>query len=166
MKKYIPLFAFCLISAMGSLKAQNVMINVVTLNSGIVKIGETVLFEISINNTSTYRATPAYTLKPQISFPTKVVEVAKTGHILPSGWTIQSNVDGVVTLSNGKDVIAENDGRTILIAIKGKTVSGPSTIIGDLKFSNGEAPGSLVGKALPEDYDSDNSATSTVTVIK
>lgn len=151
---------------MGALSAQNVMINVVTLNSGVTKIGETVLFEISVNNTSTYRVIPAYTLKPQISFPNNVVEVAKTGHILPSGWTILSNVDGVVTLSNGKDVIAENDGRTILIAIKGKTISGPATIIGDLQFSNGVAPGSLIGKALPDDDYSDNSATSTVTVIK
>lgn len=142
------------------------MINVVTSNSGVVKVGETVLFEVSINNTSTFRVIPAYTLKPQISFPNKVVEVAETGHILPSGWTILSNVDGVVTLSNGKDLIAENDGRTILIAIKGKTVTGPATIIGDLKFSNGIAPGSLIGKALPDDDYSDNSASSTVTVIK
>jgi hypothetical protein len=166
MKKHIHLVALCLILGMGALKAQNVMINVLTLNSGVVKIGETVLFEVSINNTSTFRVTPAYTLKPQISFPNKVVEVLDTGHILPSGWTILTNGDGVVTLSNGKDVIAENDGRTILIAIKGKTISGPATIIGDLKFSNGVAPGSMIGKALPDDDYSDNSASSTVTVIK
>jgi len=167
MKKLLKAAIFFLIIIhYTNLYSQNVMINVATQNSGIVKKGEIVFFEVTINNTSPTRTVPAFKLRPQISFPTTVVDVPITGHTLPMGWEIVSNKKGVVLLTNGTDLIAENQSRTILIAVRGKAKGGPSTIIGNLNFSNGIAPGAVLGSALIGDNNADNTSTSTVSVIK
>lgn len=161
-------FAFILFTLLISTNSfsQNVMINVLTLNSGVAKIGEVVFFEVTINNTSPTTTVPAYKLRPQISFPTSLVDVQKTGHILPQGWAVASNKNGVILLTNGADFIAENENRVILIAIKGKAEGGPSSIIGNLTFGNGIAPGVAVGPALAGDNIADNTSSSTIRVIK
>ncbi len=166
--KHLLLIAFLFFSLLSPtrLYSQNVMINVLTQNSGVVKRDETVFFEITINNTSPTSSVPAYKLRPQISFPTTVVEVPNTGHILPKGWAITSNRNGVILLTNGTDVIPENERRIILIAIRGKATGGPSSIAGNLTFSNGIAPGAAVGSALAGDNIADNASTSTVRVVK
>jgi hypothetical protein len=146
--------------------SQNVMLNVLTQHSGIVKINSIIFFEVTVSNTSPTNQIPAYKLRPQISFPSTLVEVPNTGHILPNGWRILSNKNGVVILSNGSDIISENGNRTILIALKGKTVGGPSTVIGNMFFSNGIAPGAEAGNNLKGDNTADNSSTSTIKVIK
>ena len=146
--------------------SQNVMINVLTQNSGIVKKNATIFFEIKISNTSAINQIPAYKLRPQISFPNTLVTVSDTGHVLPKGWNILSNKNGTVILSNGTDVMNENENRTILIAFKGKAIGGPSTIIGNLNFSNGITPGSEVGISLIGDNTADNSSTSSIKVIR
>jgi len=161
-------FVFILFTVLSAtnLFSQNVMINVLTKNSGEVKKGEVIFFEITINNTSPIASIPPYKIRPQISFPTTLVDVPKTGHILPKGWAITSNNNGVIILTNGTDVIPENENRTILIAIKGKETGGPSSIMGNLTFSNGMAPGAVVGTSLAGDNIADNASTSTVRVVK
>jgi len=161
-------FAYILFSVLiaTNLFSQNVMINVLTKNSGVVKKGEVIFFEITINNTSPTAPVPPYKLRPQISFPATLVDVPTTGHILPKGWAITANSKGVILLTNGTDVIPENENRTILIAIKGKSTGGPSSIMGNLTFSNGMAPGAVVGTSLAGDNIADNSSTSTVRVVK
>ncbi len=161
-------FAFIFFTGLSSSNvfSQNVMINVLTQNSGVVKKGEIIFFEITINNTSPTTSIPPYKLKPQISFPATLVDVPATGHMLPKGWAIISNSKGVVFLTNGTDVIAENENRIILIAIKGKAAGGPSSIIGNMSFSNGIAPGAAVGPALEGDNKADNASTSTIRVVK
>jgi len=141
------------------------MINVLSQNSGEVKIGEVIYFEVTIYNTSPVKALPMYKIRPQISFPSALISIPETGHILPKGWTITSNKKGVVTLSNGTDIIPENASRTILIAMKGVASGGPTTINGNLFFSNGTAPGTLSGIATKEDNTADNSSTSTIRVL-
>ncbi len=146
--------------------SQNVAINVVTQSSGVVKKGDVIFFEIYISNTSAIKIVPNYKLRPQISFPTTLVSVQKTGHVLPKGWTIISNNNGVVTLSNGTDKIEQNESRKILISIKGNEIGGPSTISGNLLFSNGIEPGSIPGITTAGDNLGDNISTSTVMVVK
>lgn len=167
MKNLLPLFlSVFLFSFSENVFSQNVMVNVLTHNSGIVKKNSNIFFEIKIFNTSATRQIPAYTIRPQISFPSTLVAIADTGHILPKGWGILSNKNGVVTLSNGTDIIPENENRTILISLQGKSIGGPSTIIGNLFFSNGVAPGSMAGSSLKGDNTADNSSTSSIKVIK
>ncbi|MEI7735422.1 MAG: hypothetical protein WCI49_08140 [Ferruginibacter sp.] len=145
--------------------SQNALINILTQNTGVVKIGQTVLLEVTINNTDPTSYIGVYKIKASISIPSDVITISSYGHVLPTGWTILSNNGSVIQLSNGKDMLAANDARTILIALQAKKIGGPSTISGQLSFSNGIAPGTAPG-ALNGDFPADNSSTSTCKVIK
>lgn len=146
--------------------SQNVLLNVLTQNSGIVSKNKLVFLEVSISNTSATKTVPAYKLRPQISFPENLVSIADTGHTLPAGWKIISNKNAVVILSNGTDMIPENASRTILIAMRAKEIGGPSTISGNLTFSDGKAPGLIVGTATIGDNVADNASTTTIKVLR
>ncbi len=145
--------------------SQNVLLNVLTQNSGIVSKNKLVFLEVSISNTSASKTVPAYKLRPQISFPANLVSIPDEGHTLPTGWKIISNKNAVVILSNGTDMIPENASRTILIAMRAKDVGGPSTISGNLTFSDGKAPGLIVGTATIGDNVADNASTTTIKVL-
>ncbi len=146
--------------------SQNIMLNVITQNAGIVKKNKLIFFEVTISNTSSSKEVPIYKLKPQISFPSTLVSIPDTGHVLPKGWTILSNTNGVVILSNGTDIIPTNTTRIILIALKGKELGGPSTISSNLTFSNSIEPGIVSGSPTLGDNTSDNVSTSSIKVIK
>lgn len=146
--------------------SQNVLINVLTQKSGIASIGGIIYLEVTICNTSATVSVPAYKLRPQISVPSSLIGLPEAGHILPNGWSIISNANGVIRLSNGTDMIAANDCRTILIAMQGNSPGGPSTISGNLMFSNGVAPGSASGAATPGDNAADNISTSTCKILR
>lgn len=145
--------------------AQNARINVLTQNAGIVKKGKTVFVEVTINNTDPNTYIGIYKIKAQISVPSNILGIATTGHVLPTGWTITNNSGSTIILSNGKDMIASNDSRTLLIAIQGNAVGGPSTVSGNLSFSNGEEPGTAAG-TMTGDNTGDNFSTSTCKVLK
>jgi len=144
--------------------AQNVSINILTLNSGLVAVGSTVLVQIDITNTDATLSVPAYKIRPFLSTPIALVSIPASGHTLPPGWTIYSNTNGVIRFSNGTDVILPNTSRTLLIALKGTTLGGPSTVSGSMLFSTGVTPGTVSGPPLPGDNTADNSSTSTVEV--
>jgi len=144
--------------------SQNVMINVLTQNAGTVSKGKTVFLEVTINNTDPNVYLGIYRIQAKISVPAEIVSIPATGHVLPTGWTITSNNGSTITLSNGKNMIASNDARTILIALQGKKAGGPSTISGQLLFSNGEAPGTAPG-TLAGEMTGDNSSTTTIKVV-
>jgi hypothetical protein len=146
--------------------AQNISLNVLTQNSGIINTNGTVFLEVTLCNTNSSISVPAYKLKPQISFPSQLVSIPDTGHILPAGWTIIFNKDGVVRLSNGNDEFLPNQCRTLLIAVKGKAVGGPSTISGYLGFSNGVAPGNASGGPTKGDNPADNASTTTIKIYE
>ena len=148
-----------------SASSQNALINILTPNSGIVKKGKTFFLEVTINNTDAASHVGIYKINTQISVPSAIVSIPATGHVLPTGWIITSHNDSTINLSNGKDMIAANDARTLLIAIKGNKMGGPLTISGQLSFSNGQAPGTASG-ILAGDTPLDNSSTTTVKVTK
>lgn len=143
--------------------AQNVLLNILSQNAGIVQKGKTLFVQVNINNTDAKNHVGIYKIRTQISVPQGIVSIAEQGHVLPTGWTITSNNGGTINLSNGKDMIAPNDGRVILIAIKGNKIGGPETITGQLSFSDGTAPGTATG-TLKGDLTADNFSTTTCQV--
>jgi hypothetical protein len=165
--KFSKLTFLILTSAFVSVRAasQNMMINILTQNSGTVNKGKTVFLEATINNTDPNAYLGIYKLQVKISVPSEIVTIPATGHVLPTGWTITSNTGSTITLSNGKNMIASNDSRTILIAVQGKQMGGPSTISGQLLFSNGEAPGTAPG-SLSGENPADNTSTTTIKVLR
>ncbi len=166
--KVFKLFLLFLICSFVSKNAasQDFLLNILTQNSGIVNKKGSVFLEITVCNKSATTVSAAYKLRPQISFPSDLVSIPDSGHILPPGWTITYNNGSVVRLSNGSDQIPETGCRTILILMKGKGIGGPSTIAGNLTFSNGIAPGSTAGTATSGDNPADNASTTTIKVIK
>ena len=145
---------------------QNVLMNILTKNSGRIKKNKITFLEVTICNTSASVSVPTYKLKPQFNFPSELVTISASGHVLPSGWTILSNTGSTITLSNAIDEIGANVCRTILISIKGKSVGGPSTISGNMSFSNSLAPGLVSGSPTKGDNSADNASTSTINVLK
>ncbi len=143
--------------------SQNVLLNILTQKSGIVSKGGTVFLEITINNTDPVAHIGIYKVKAQVSVPSAIAAIATEGHILPTGWMITGINDSTINLSNGKDMIAATDARTILIAIRGIKTGGPSTISCQLSFSDGIAPGTAPG-TLPGENPADNRSTSTIQV--
>lgn len=145
--------------------SQNILINVLTKNSGVLKAGETGFLEVSICNTSSLIPLMAYKIKPQVSFPVSLVSVSDTGHILPPGWSILSSSDGIIRLSNGSDQIPPNNCRTVLLAFNGITKGGPLTISGNVLFSNAQFPGNVSGPATYGDNAADNTSSTTCKVV-
>ena len=146
--------------------SQNTMINVLTQNAGIVKKGELSFFEVIIINTSSVKSLPIYKIRPQIMFPDELVSIPDIGHVLPEGWVISSNKNGVVMLSNGTDNIPGYGSRTISIAFRGKSIGGPKTITGTIFFSNGTTTGTESGPPSKGDIIGDNFSSSSIEVFK
>lgn len=159
-------FLFLVFPLSSALKGQNVSINILTHNAGIVNLHGLLVLEITINNTNSTDTVAPFKLRPQISFPSALLSLADDGHLLPVGWKMLPAKDGVIRLSNGTDRIAPFDARTLLIRLKGKAVGGPSTISANLMFSNGVAPGNSSGTATDGDLTADNTSTTTCTVVK
>lgn len=149
-----------------SAASQDVLMNILTQQSGIININGTVFLEITVCNKSSTTAIPVYKLRPQVSFPANLVNIPDSGHVLPPGWSITSNKGAVIMLTNGTDELAIHECRTILIAAKGKSPGGPSTISGTLTFSNGLAPGTTAGAATVGDNPADNTSTTSIKVIQ
>lgn len=165
MKKFhLHLCTFLLFLLPAAAFSQNVMINVLTQNNGIVKKNEKVFVEVTINNTSHTQTVPHYKIKTQISFPSELVEIADTGHVLPKNWVILSNKKGNIILSNATDLLPELSSRSILIAVKGIHVGGPSSIRANLQFSNGVATGNESGTPTANDLNGDNNASTSIKV--
>lgn len=145
--------------------AQNVMLNILTPKSGIVKKGKSLFLEVSVTNTNQKDFVGIYKLKILISVPVDIASIDTIGHILPTGWKISNNNGSGMTISNGLDMIAATTDRTILISIKGNKIGGPSIISGQLSFSDGVAPGTGYG-SLKYDLEGDNFSTTAFQVIK
>ena len=160
------LLALVIASASMSASSQNILMNILTRNSGIVSKGKIVFLEVTVCNTDETDSVPVYKLKPQISIPDGIAHIPPTGHTLPDGWTIISNNGSTIRLSNGTDRIPAHGCRTILIAMEGKAIGGPSTVSANLLFSNGESPGAISGGPTRGDNPADNSSTSTCTIIR
>ena len=159
---FVGLLAFS-----GAFAQANASINILTQNSGQVLQGGIVNIEVTIGNTGPVSPIGQFKVRAQISVPIAICNilpaVQQTG--LPPGWTVSAYVGGgsAITVCNGTDVIPVNAARTILIAVQGNVIGGPSTVTGNLLFSNGvvcSTPGTLAG-----DNTADNSSTSSIQVI-
>ncbi len=165
------LFTFLFLSFAGiltisKLSAQaNAAINILAGNAGVIMQGQSENLQVTINNTGPTSSIGIYRVKVQISVPSAISSIPTTGHSLPAGWTILSNSGSQILLSNGTDIIPVGAARNIFIAIQGNATGGPSTIIGQLSFSNGAAPGSANG-FLTGDIAADNSSSTAITVTE
>ena len=146
----------------------NAYINILTQNSGQVIIGGVVNIEVTVGNTGPVSPIGINKVRAQISIPIAICNilpaVQQTG--LPPGWTVSAYISGgsSITVCNGTDVIPVGAARTILIKVQGNVIGGPSTVTGNLLFSNGVSctvPGTLAG-----DNTADNSSTSSIQVIQ
>jgi hypothetical protein len=146
--------------------AQNLSLNILVKNSGKVNNGESVFLEVTVCNMDATISVPVYKLRPQISVPSAIVTIPAMGHILPAGWSVTANKGTQIWLSNGTDTIGAGECRTLFIAMQAIKIGGPSTVSGNLLFSNGMPPGSVTGSQTPGDSPADNSSASTVEVLK
>ncbi len=142
----------------------NATLNILTLNSGQVTIGQTVDVQVTVGNTGPVSAIGVNKVRVQISVPVAIASPLSNMTGFPPGWIILSNTGGVITICNGSDVIPVGAQRQILIKIQGNTVGGPSTIAGALSFGPGTAVCTGLG-SLPGDITADNTSTSTVQVL-
>jgi hypothetical protein len=157
----LSLLVACLLS--GKAFTQNISVNALTQNSGVVNQGGSVFFEVTVCNTSSTVTAPTNKIRIQISAPSAICVVPATGHSLPTGWSIVSNTGSVIRVCNGTDAIPTNGCRTVLIALQGTSVGGPSTVQAQLQFTNGTSC-STNGGGTAGDNTADNSSTSTLTV--
>lgn len=145
----------------------NASINILTQNSGKVAVGGVVNIEVTVGNTGPVTPIAQFKVRAQISVPIAICNILpaaqQTG--LPAGWTISAYVGGgsAITVCNGTDVIPVGVARTILIKVQGNLVGGPSTVTGNLLFSNGVS--CTVPGTLPGDNTADNSSTSSIQVL-
>ncbi len=174
MKKLFSLarfiFAFLIISV--AVKAQDVSINVISQEGGtndgswtLNATGTTILVTVCNEDFVTFLNTPAYKLRPLISVPGSIVQLApnasQTG--LPAGWSIISNTGSSIRLSNGTDTFAPGECRDIVLNVIPIAIGGPLTVTSTMAFSNGVAPGNAVGSQTPgNDPNNDNSTTAIV----
>ncbi len=165
--KLIVLFFGALFAISDAAAQANAFINILTQNSGQVAVGGIVNIEVTVGNTGPVSPIGQFKVRAQISVPIAICNalpaVQQTG--LPPGWTVSAYVGGgsSITVCNGTDVIPVGTARTILIKVQGNVIGGPSTVTGNLLFSNGVSctvPGTLAG-----DNTADNSSTSSIQVI-
>ncbi len=159
---------FCLVCAFcssGVAGQSNATLNILTLNSGQVTVGQTVDIQVTVGNTGPTSSIGVNKVRPQISVPAALVNILpnaqQTG--LPPGWIILSNTGSVIQICNGSDVIPVGAQRQIFIKMQGNTVGGPSTITGNLSFGPGTGVCTGLG-TLSGDLPADNSSNTTIQV--
>lgn len=147
----------------GAAGQANGSLNILAGNVGIISLGGTEFVQATVNNTGPSASIGIYKIKVTITVPSAIASIPSSGHTLPANWTILSNSGSQIVVSNGTDVLPVGSARQIFIAVMGHTEGGPSTIIGQLSYSNGIAPGSANG-FLIGDIPADNSSSTAITV--
>jgi hypothetical protein len=160
-----------LLVAAQNIQAQDVSINIISQENGVndgdwekgAEVGTIYILITIHNNTSGFVEVAPYTLRPLLSVTSSVAKIAKDQPGLPPGWTIITQDDETIRLSNGTDAIEAAEMREFPIMLE--TV-GPGTFIatGGMFFSNGQAPGTAVGPATRGDLPGNNNSTTGVTV--
>jgi len=141
----------------------NPYISVLPSNSGIVTVGGTNDFLITVGNTLAGNI-PVSKLRPVITVPASVTflpDGQQTG--LPAGWTILSNTGSQLRLCNSGDVIPGLTARDIILKVQGVSLSAPQTFSGQINFGNGTT--CAAGPSVSGNNTADDFATSTIEVI-
>ncbi len=161
-KKILLVFAgaFMLSAAI----SQNVSLNMLVLNSGVIPTGGTGTLQATVNaNTGTAGQTNDIAtgkINVQITVPSSLI-ISATQNNLAAGWIVRNNNGTVINLCNSTTTIPVNTAVELLLDLEGVTATtGSPTISGQLSFrTNCNAPGSLSG-----DNTSDNSSQAGYTV--
>ncbi|MFT3981993.1 MAG: T9SS type A sorting domain-containing protein [Ferruginibacter sp.] len=141
----------------------NPYISVLPSNSGIVTVGGTNDFLITVGNTLE-GSIPVSKLRPVITVPASVTflpDAQQNG--LPTGWTILSNTGSQLRLCNSGDVIPGLTSRDIVLKVQGVTIAPPQTFSGQINFGNGST--CAAGPTVSGNLTADDFATSTIEVI-
>lgn len=137
-------------SAISGAAAQNVSLNMIVLNAGVVPVSGSGTLQATINATpgtgGQSNAVAAGKINLQISVPSTLL-ISTTQNNIPPGWTIRNNNGSVINLCNSSSTIAVNTAVNILLDLEGvSATTGAPTISGQLSFrTNCTAPGSLAG---------------------
>lgn len=146
------------------LHSQNVSLNMLVLNSGIVPLAGNGTLKATINATTgtsgQVNPVPAGKINVSITVPPSLF-IAATQNNIPAGWTIRNNDGTVINICNSTATIPVNTAFEILITLQGViATSGSPTMSGQISFkTNCTGPGSLTGDNL-----SDNSGQAGYTV--
>lgn len=144
--------------------AQNVSLNMLVLNSGVVPLGGNGTVQATVNAATgtSGQSTPvaAGKINVQITVPPSLL-ISTTQSNLPAGWIVRNNNGTVINICNSTTTIEVNTAVDLLIDLQGVTATtGAPTMSGQLSFrTNCSAPGSLGG-----DNPSDNSSQAGFTV--
>lgn len=149
--KFKPLlFAAAFSSAVTGAVAQNVSLNMIVLNAGVVPVSGSGTLQATINATpgtgGQTNAVATGKINLQISVPSTLL-ISTIQNNIPAGWTIRNNNGSVINLCNSSSTIAVNTAVNILLDLEGvSATTGAPTISGQLSFrTNCTAPGSLAG---------------------
>lgn len=159
-------------------QAQDVDINIISqensVNDGVwfhdAAPGTTTVLVTVCNNDARSTVVPSYKLRPLISVPGSIVQLApdesQTG--LPPGWTILSNTGSSIRLSNGTDQIPAGECREIVLHVNiiVDIDAGPLTVTGTMAFSNGVPPGSASGPQTGQNLPGNDNSTTTIQIVK
>ncbi len=144
------LLAAVVSSAVTRATAQNVSLNMIVLNSGVVPVAGSGTLQATINATpgtgGQTNAVATGKINLQISVPSTLL-ISTTQNNIPAGWTIRNNNGSVINLCNNSSTIAVNTAVNILLDLEGvSATTGNPTISGQISFrTNCTAPGSLAG---------------------
>jgi hypothetical protein len=146
------------------LVAQNVGLNLLVLNSGLVPLGGKGTLNATVNATpgSGGQNGPVATGKINVSItvpPSLLISATQSN--LPAGWIVRNNDGVVINLCNSTATLAVNTSIDLPIELEGLIItSGAPTMSGQISFrTNCNAPGSLSGDNL-----ADNSSQAGFTV--
>lgn len=143
--------------------AQDPSIQVLTQNSGMVSVGQTVFLQVTVGNTLT-TPVPANKIRVSISAPASVTLDNATTQ-LPAGFVICSNAGGTMVISNSSTAITQSAPQTILVAMIGTTVAPSSTVSGSMLAAGGTvATRCNNGGAIATNTTPNDNSTSTVQV--
>lgn len=158
------LVAAVILLSMPYANAQNVSINMLVLNSGVIPLDGNGTLQATINATTgtAGQSSPvaAGKINVQITVPPSII-ISSTQNNIPAGWSIRNNNGSVINLCNSSSTVAVNTAVNLQIDLQGvSSTTGSPTISGQISFrTNCSAPGSLSG-----DNASDNSSQAGFTV--
>lgn len=173
MKKSI-LIILVFLSLAPRLLSQDISLNIITELNGVtnstwplVPVPTTSGVRVTFcNNDGGAVNVPAFKLRPLISVPPALVQIAPNAQQtdLPAGWSIITNTGTSIRLCNGTDTWAPGDCRDFLIHVIPISPGGPGTIVGNIFWADGFNCNTTGSPTVDNDPDNDRSTTS-VTVV-
>lgn len=123
--------------AINNSMAQDIALNIATPNSGNVNVGAVILLQADVSNVDGSVTLPANRARVQITVPSGgICTIAASGHVLASGWTIETQTATSIRIRSTSSTIAPGTTQTSYIAIQSGSV-GNVIAQGQLSFPLG-----------------------------